>query len=163
PLHRLRTRMDALLLRKPPLEPPVYDSVDAALREVEHLQRTLGTLLQIALAESGAALAGPVAVDVAELPSQPRGPFEPAARAQGLSFVCRPAGPAVVQGNRQLLAQLLTNLIENALKYVPRGGRVEVDVRAVEGAVQLTVSDDGPGIAAQDRARAVQPFVRVGA
>ena len=56
PLHRLRTRMDALLMRTPPLEPAVYESVDAALREVEHLQRTLATLLQIALAESGAPL-----------------------------------------------------------------------------------------------------------
>ena len=55
PLHRLRTRMDALLLRSPPLEPAVHESIEAALREVDHLQRTLATLLQIALAESGAA------------------------------------------------------------------------------------------------------------
>ena len=57
PLHRLRTRMDALLLRSPPLEPSVHESVESALREVEHLQRTLATLLEIALAESGAPLA----------------------------------------------------------------------------------------------------------
>src|SRR4029079_11754791 len=67
PLHRLRTRMDALLLRSPPLEPPVYESVDSAMREVDHLQRTLATLLQIALAESGAPLAAPAAVAVAAL------------------------------------------------------------------------------------------------
>src|SRR5580658_9133611 len=59
PLHRLRTRMDALLLRTPPLEPAVHESVESALREVEHLQRTLATLLQIALAESGAPLGAP--------------------------------------------------------------------------------------------------------
>src|SRR5207253_2454582 len=93
PLHRLRTRMDALLLRSPPPEPAVRESIASALRDV---------------------------------------------------------------------AQLLTNLIENGLKYVPAGGRIEVAVRPLSDCVQLTVSDNGPGIATQDRVRAVQPFVRFG-
>jgi signal transduction histidine kinase len=163
PLHRLRTRMDALLMRTPPLEPAVYESVDAALREVEHLQRTLATLLQIALAESGAPLAAPAAVDLAELAAELAELFEPLAAAQTLELVCVTEGPALVQGNRQLLAQLLTNLIENGLKYVPARGRIELSVRPVSGAVRLSVSDNGPGIAAEDRARAGQPFVRFGA
>jgi signal transduction histidine kinase len=163
PLHRLRTRMDALLMRTPPLEPAVYESVDAALREVEHLQRTLATLLQIALAESGAPLAAPAAVDLAELAAELAELFEPLAAAQTLELMCVTEGPALVQGNRQLLAQLLTNLIENGLKYVPARGRIELSVRPVSGAVRLSVSDNGPGIAAEDRARAGQPFVRFGA
>jgi signal transduction histidine kinase len=163
PLHRLRTRMDALLMRTPPLEPAVYESVDSALREVEHLQRTLATLLQIALAESGAPLAAPAVVDVAELAAELAELFEPLAAAQALELVCATEGPALVQGNRQLLAQLLTNLIENGLKYVPARGRIELSVRPVSGAVWLSVTDNGPGIAAEDRARAGQPFVRFGA
>ena len=82
---------------------------------------------------------------------------------RGWSSCARPQGPALVQGNRQLLAQLLTNLIENGLKYVPPRGRIELSVRPVSGAVRLSVSDNGPGIAAEDRARAGQPFVRFGA
>ncbi len=160
PLHRLRTRMDALLLRVPPLDPPVYESVDAALREVDHLQRTLATLLQIALAESGAPLAAPAAVDLADLAGEIAELFEPAAQTQGLILECAAQPPAVVHGNRQLLAQLLTNLIENGLKYVPRGGRIDIRVRALSAGVRLQVSDDGPGISAEDRARAGQPFVR---
>jgi signal transduction histidine kinase len=162
PLHRLRTRMDALLLRSPPLEAPARESIESALHEVDRLQRTLSTLLQIALAESGTALASPAAVDVGQLAAELVELFEPVAAAQGLRLDCRDDAAAVVQGNRQLLAQLLTNLIENAVKYVPRGGRIEVAVHRLGDRVRLSVSDDGPGIAAADRARAGQPFVRFG-
>ena len=163
PLHRLRTRMDALLLHAPSLEPAVRESIESALREVERLQRTLATLLQIALAESGAPLASPAAVDMAELGTELVELFEPVAAEQGLSLRMNGGAAGVVQGNRQLLAQLVTNLIENGLKYVPAGGHIELDVQQSAGRVRLAVSDDGPGIAAEDRARAVEPFVRIGA
>lgn len=162
PLHRLRARMDTLLLRSPPLEPAVHESIESALREVDHLQRTLATLLQIALAESGAPLASPAVVDLGELATELVELFEPVTAAQGVALACHPEPRSLVPGNRQLLAQLLTNLIENGLKYVPAGGHIEVTVRRLAGSVRLTVSDDGPGISAEDRARAVQPFARFG-
>jgi signal transduction histidine kinase len=162
PLHRLRTRMDALLLRSPPLEPAVRESVESALREVDRLQRTLATLLQIALAESGAPLASPAAVDLGELAGELVELYEPVAGSHGVQLACRPEPQALVQGNRQLLAQLLTNLIENGLKYVPSGGRIEVAVQRLADCVRLVVSDNGPGIAADDRARALEPFARLG-
>jgi signal transduction histidine kinase len=162
PLHRLRTRMDALLLRAPPPEPAVYESIESALREVDHLQRTLTILLQIALAESGAPLASPAAVDVGELATELAELFEPAVRDHGLTLVDDEDSGAIVQGNRQLLAQLVTNLIENCLKYVPAGGRIDMSVKRLTDSVCLVVSDNGPGLPADDRVRAVQPFVRLG-
>ncbi len=161
PLHRLRTRMDSLLLRSPPLEPAVHESVESALREVDHVQRTLAVLLQIALAESGAPLASPAAVDVGELASELAELFEPVVRERGLTLVDREDAGAIVQGNRQLLAQLLTNLIENCVKYVPAGGKIDVSVTRQADSVSLVVSDDGPGVPAYDRVRAVQPFVKL--
>ena len=64
--------------------------------------------------------------------------------------------------NRQLLAQLVTNLLENTLKYVPAGGHVQVRVEKTTSSVCLSVADDGPGVAAADREAALRPFVRVG-
>lgn len=162
PLHRLRTKMDALLLRAPALEPAVHDAVESALRDVDRLQRTLATLLQIALAESGTSGAAPTEVDLGQLADELVELFEPVARAAGLELTCTREERCVVSGNRQLLAQLLTNLLENGLKYVPAGGRIAVTVRHASGRVVLEVSDDGPGISPEDRARAVQPFVRLG-
>jgi signal transduction histidine kinase len=161
PLHRLRTRMDALL-RSPALGQGAHESIESALREVDHVQRTLATLLQIALAESGAPLASPAPVDLGELAAELVELFEPVARGKGLELLGRTQPGARVLGNRQLLAQLVTNLIENGLKYVPPGGRIEVSVEPLAIAVRLTVSDNGPGIPAEDRALAVQPLGRLG-
>ena len=164
PLHRLRTRMDALLLRSPPLEPsgarvgrvgvargrsPAAHARDAAADRTRRIRARRSPRRPPWTSRE-------LAAELVEL-------FEPVAAAQGLTLAGGRAAPAIVQGNRQLLAQLLTNLIENGLKYVPRGGRMEVSVRPLSGAVRLMVSDDGPGIAAGDRARAGQPFVRFGA
>src|SRR5262249_10863025 len=60
------------------------------------------------------------------------------------------------------LAQLITNLLENAWKYVPAGGRVSVAVHRTPEGTSLSVSDNGPGIEPDKRAAALRPFVRVG-
>jgi signal transduction histidine kinase len=161
PLHRLRTRMDAVL-RLPRLEPGIREPVESALREVDRLQRTLATLLQIALAESGAPLASPAPVNLGELADELVELFEPVARERGLRLTDRVDSDVIVEGNRQLLAQLITNLLENALKYVPAGGRIEVLVKRLADSAQLVIGDNGPGMAAEERERAGQPFARVG-
>jgi len=161
PLHRLRTRMDALLMRSPALEPAVRESIESALSEVDRLQRTLATLLQIALAESGAPLASPDSIDVGGLAGELVELFEPVARDAGLTLTYTHQSGSMVRGNRQLLAQLITNLIENTLKYVPAGGAVAVAVSHAAEHVLLEISDNGPGISAEYRARAVHPFVRL--
>jgi signal transduction histidine kinase len=161
PLHRLRTRMDAVL-RLPTLESGVREPVESALREVDRLQRTLATLLQIALAESGAPLASPAPVDIGELANELVELFEPVARERGLTLSGHADRGVIHEGNRQLLAQLITNLLENAIKYVPSGGRIEVAVKRIAGRAQLIISDDGPGMPAEERMRAGQPFAMVG-
>jgi signal transduction histidine kinase len=153
--------MDAVL-RLPALEPGIREPVESALREVDRLQRTLATLLQIALAESGAPLASPAPVDLGELAGELVELFEPVAREHDLTLAGHADHGVVVEGNRQLLAQLITNLLENALKYVPSGGRIEVAVKRLADRADLIISDNGPGMAAEERRRAGQPFARVG-
>src|SRR6185312_10391613 len=86
----------------------------------------------------------------------------PVARESGLTLTGRTDHGVIVEGNRQLLAQLITNLLENALKYVPAGGRIEVAVRRLADGADLVISDNGPGMATEERQRAGQPFARVG-
>ena len=161
PLFRLRGRLEELL-RGPPTDEPVRAGLDRALHDIDSLQRTLAILLQIAHAESGAPLAESGPVNLGELTSEICELYEPAARDKGLTLSCNSANVSV-NGNRQLLTQLLVNLLENSLKHVGRKGEVRVSVTAEPAGARLEVADKGPGIAPEDRERALRPFVQLSA
>jgi signal transduction histidine kinase len=166
PLYRLRVRLEEAQLRANSSDEAsdrvTQELVGPALEELDRVQRTLATLLAIARAEAQGVTTHGDEVDLAELVGNMVELYAPGMRAAGLEVTLDAAGPAPLVGNRQLLAQLVTNLLENALKYVPCGGHVWVRVERTGGETTLTVSDNGPGIAAADRDAALRPFVRVG-
>jgi signal transduction histidine kinase len=160
PLYRLRGRLEDAG-RMPTTEAPVRAGIDAALAELDRVQRTLATLLQIAQAESGGVGAHHISVDLAELITDIGELYEPAARETSMTLRVTAAGSCQVTGNRQLLAQAVANLVENSLKYIGPGGHIEIRAQHEEQLVWLVVADDGPGIAPDERAAALKPFVRL--
>ncbi len=160
PLYRLRGRLEDAG-RMPTTEAPVRAGIDAALMELDRVQRTLATLLQIAQAESGTAAANRAPVDLAELITDIGELYEPAAREKSMTLRVQASGNCQVNGNRQLLAQAVANLVENSLKYIPGGGQIDIRAQRADQTVWLLVADDGPGIAPEDRAAALKPFVRL--
>ena len=160
PLYRLRGRLEEAV-RHPNTDEAVRESVEASLQELEHVQRTLSTLLQIAQAESAISVANSACVDLAKLASDMGDLYEPAARDRQLELTVRADAACDVRGNRQLLAQAIANLVENSLKYVPAGGRIELKAERVGELSRLTVADNGPGIPESERAHALEPFVRL--
>ena len=159
PLFRLRGRLEELQ-GSAALTTEARGSIDRALKDIDSVQRTLAILLQIAQAESGAALAESARLDLGELVEEIAGLYEPAARAQGLSLACD-VEVAWMNGHRQLITQLLANLIENAVNYAGSGALIRVSVRARAEGARLQVADNGPGIPVEDRERALRPFVRL--
>jgi signal transduction histidine kinase len=166
PLYRLRVRLEEAQLRAAATDSveshATHELVAPALEEIDRVQRTLATLLAIARAEAAGLTTHADDVDLAELASNLVELYAPGMRAAGLEVTLDAAAPARLTGNRQLLAQLITNLLENALKYVPSGGKVCVAVRRTAERIELSVADNGPGIAPAERAAALRPFVRVG-
>lgn len=160
PLYRLRVRLEEGLLN-PGISPASRDLVTPALEELDRVQRTLGTLLEIARAESGDAARAQEQVDLAALAREMHELYQPGMQERGLQLRLEVAEAAPVAGQRQLLAQLVANLLENALKYVPAGGEVLLSVYGDSARTCLVVADNGPGIAAADRERAQHPFVRL--
>lgn len=159
PLFRLRARLEELQ-RSAALDALGRDSIDRALRDIDAIQRTLAILLQIAQAESGAPLAETAHLDLGELVQGITELYEPAARAQGLTLECDTV-VAWVNAHRQLLTQLLANLIENAINHAGPGAIVRITVTAPTEGARLEVADNGPGIPVADRERALRPFVRL--
>jgi len=72
-----------------------------------------------------------------------------------------PSLPAVVEGNRSLIAQAVANLVDNAIKYTPSTGKVRIRAAITPDGVDLSVADSGPGIPESDRPRVIERFVRL--
>jgi two-component system sensor histidine kinase BaeS len=121
--------------------------------EARRLERLVADLLELARLAAREFSLHPGPVDVVEVARQAALALEPAAREAGLQLVMTgDAGPVMATTDRERLAQVMANLVENALKYAT--GTVEVDVRRVGPLdVELAVSDDGPGIAPEDLPR----------
>jgi signal transduction histidine kinase len=87
--------------------------------------------------------------------------YEPAAELKDIELRLTIAGPVMVFGDPVLLAQALGNLIDNALKYAPKNGIIEVAVRKREdGAAEISVTDNGPGITGAEKIKVVERFYR---
>jgi hypothetical protein len=123
--------------------------------------RIFNALLRLAEIDTGMRRSGFVSVNAAELAAQAVELYVPAAELKGISLTCRDTGPIPVSGDPLLLAQAVSNLIDNALKYASDGGKVTVEVqRSAQGAVEITVADDGPGISDSEKIKAPERFYR---
>jgi len=160
PLQRVRGRLEKALAGAQAGDATDI-AVQAALEDLERVQRTLAVLLQIAQAEAGGAGLPPERVDLARMARELGELYAPEAQSRRLSLRVDADAPACIDGHEQLLAQLLTNLLENSIKYVPAGGSVTLAVRQERGEVTVSVADDGPGIPGSSQAEMLLPFRRL--
>lgn len=128
--------------------------------EAERLRSTFETLIDIARAETGVSREtmedtdlGALAEDICEL-------FAPSAEEKDLELSLE-APPTPHLANKALVAQAIGNLLDNAIKYTPAGGRIDVAVVAAPGGVDIVVSDTGPGIPVDQREAAIERFNRL--
>ncbi|MFO1292705.1 MAG: histidine kinase dimerization/phospho-acceptor domain-containing protein [Rubrivivax sp.] len=137
-------------------------ALQATLQGCDRAARLVEQLLTLARVEAGAAVQRQ-AVDLAALTRAVVGELAPqaAARAQELGFEAQ--GRCMWTGDATLLAALVRNLVDNALRYSPPGARIAVALRAGAGGVTLTVEDSGPGLDADERARLGRERFRRGA
>lgn len=161
PLQRIRARLDSLLPGEVAGSPaPAAMPLHEAVSDLDRIQRTLSTLLQIANAESGVAQQLQP-LDLVQLAQELIELYAPVARARRITLEATGGVAVTITGNRQLLAQLLVNLLENALKYSPDGGRVLLRATRQGGNAVLEVSDQGRGIPPAQRDAALLPFRRL--
>jgi signal transduction histidine kinase len=158
PLYRLRTRLEKGLVAGQSVE-QIYGTVEAALNELDRIEAILDALLRITLAESGTASVAPV--NVGELTADVIELYRPLAEDKALRLIGHWESDSVTRANAQLLAQAIANLLDNAIKFTPHGGEVDVRVIHRTGGVVIRVADTGPGIPLTDRARAMERSTRL--
>ena len=160
PLAELRSRLEELSVTRPPA-PETFAEIDAAVADVDRVMRIFNALLRLAEIDSGARRSGFVRVDAAAVTAEVVEFYEPAAEQKSVRFSFESIGEAPVAGDPVLLAQAVSNLIDNSLKSVAERGAISVSVgRGADGAVEIAVADDGPGIPDGDKPKAAERFFR---
>ena len=160
PLAELRSRLEELALIRPSAE-ETYAEIDGAVADVDRVIRIFDALLRLAEIDAGLRRSGFVSLDVADLAVNAVEFYEPAAELKSIDLKIRTNGALMVSGDPVLLAQALSNLIDNALKYAPAHGSIEVGVQKTgEGSVEISVSDNGPGIEDSEKTKVLQRFYR---
>jgi signal transduction histidine kinase len=158
--HELRTPLTSVLANLDFLAETLHgeqgDAARSALRSSQRMRRLVQDLLLLARADAQRA-APHQPLDVSEVVVEAAGELEPVTNGHVLSV---DTSPAVVFGARDELHRLALNLMENAIKHTPQGTRIHASVEQVDGHVELTVEDDGPGIPAELRDKVFDRFVR---
>jgi len=160
PVSRLRSAAHAAAQASDPGEQEeLFSSV---IRQADSLMRILTTVLEISRSEAQTGRRQFAWFDVGELAEELTEMYDPLAEERNASLVYdRPAWPVPLFGHRQLLAQAISNLIENALRYGASGGEISVRVEPGERAIRVEVADRGPGIPPERREEARRRFGRL--
>ena len=159
PLTRLRQRLE-LSLRQAQ-DPGHRTQIEGALRDVDAILATFTALLRIAEVDAGARRAAFRPLDLNALARTVVDDFAPAAEDAGQSLVFASEGAAQIEGDPDLLTQMIVNLVENALRHTPRGSHIQVRLATPARMIELSVVDDGPGVPAAERERLFDRFYRL--
>lgn len=162
PLTRLKGRIEVTLRGAPDLG-RYRETLEQTIADTDAILATFNALLSIAQAEAGAARANMTRLELGQLARDALELYEPVAEKKGVTLEPAIGNGAVIVGHAQLLAQSVANLLDNAIKYTPAGGRIALAVRDAGERAELIVADSGPGVPAADRDRVLEPFVRLDA
>jgi signal transduction histidine kinase len=160
PLSRLRNRLEVTLLESRS-EDEYRKAIGKTIEDTESLIKTFNTMLDIAQLDSGNNRKQWGRVDLNMLASDLEELYRPVAEMKGQEFRLVTGEPAEITGSRDLLAQAIGNLLDNAIKYTPEGGTILLRVKRLEDAIEVMVRDSGPGIPAAEREHVLERFVRL--
>lgn len=161
PLARLRSQL--ALLERQADTPMLRDSLASVIAQSDELLAIFAAILRIAEVEGGDRRAGFTALDLGALAAEIGAMMQPVVADSGHRLTLGRCDAAPIAGDRQLLVQVLINLIENAVRHTPAGTAITIAVECDAADAIATVGDTGPGIAPDQRAHALRRFGRLDA
>ena len=157
PLTRLRQRLESGLAK----EGERGEAIEGAMGDLDSILETFAALLRIAQIEGGARRAAFRATDLAQLAGTVVEAFAPSAEDARQILRLEGEPSLTVDGDPELLTQMLVNLVENALRHAGEGAIIRVGLGHAQGAPTLWVADDGPGVPAAERDKLFDRFYRL--
>jgi signal transduction histidine kinase len=166
--HDLRTPLTRLLAglerahRRAASAEEYAAATTEAIAEIRGILVTFGAMLRISEVEDGARRAGFTTVDLARIAADVVELYDPLAEGKGiaLSLEAKGSGSAEMRGDPSLLFEAISNLIDNAIKFTPAGGRITVRIDKERERLGIVVADSGPGIPAAEREAVLRRFYR---
>lgn len=166
--HDLKTPLQRVAVQLDTLEGHIVEGsesavlLDKARSEVAEMGQVFQALLQLARVEAGSPKARFEIVDIAGLARTITDLFEPSVLAAGQTLeVALPDAPVLLMGERSLLGQVLSNLIENAIRHAPSGSHIIVGLAKDQAQIHLSVADTGPGIPEDQRQKVLRRLYRL--
>jgi signal transduction histidine kinase len=163
--HELRTPLTAIRGHVEALREGLADdpdaraaSLDVIAAESARLERLVGDVLDLAKLDARRFTVLREEVDMSRVVDQAYAVFGEEAKKRGIDYVHRTSAEPVIVSDGDRVLQIITNLLSNAFRWTPNGGRVEVDLGAENGRVQVAVEDTGPGIRKEEQERIFRPF-----
>lgn len=160
PLSRLRQKLELASADGIGID-ALRGAIDDAAAQADQMLELFTAILSISEVEAGGDALRLKRFDLSALVADIAESYVPSAEDGGREMVRDIAPGLAMDGQRELIAQLLVNLLDNALRHTPSGAEIAVRLTAGRGHATLIVSDDGPGIPAQDRARVFERFTRL--
>lgn len=149
PITRIRQKAQAALAPGQSLE-AAREALAECVEETEHVTTLLNTLMDIAEAESGLARFARKTVRLGEVIAVARDAYQEVAEEKGIAITSRVPADCQVNGDEMALRRVFVNLLDNAIKFTPVGGRVDITAERQAETVEIRVSDTGVGIAPED-------------
>ncbi|MBL8206496.1 MAG: heavy metal sensor histidine kinase [Blastocatellia bacterium] len=165
--HELRTPLTALrgeleaIAQRPRLEDDLQDTLGSSLEETARLSRIVEGLLAISRYDAGEAQMEQVRFDLSEVTLSTVGQMRLLAEDRNITLQCETNGEVTITGDRARVKQVIVNLVDNAIKYTPEGGAVQVMVGAEIQHAVLQVKDNGTGIPTDALPHLFERFYRV--
>ena len=159
PLTRLRTRIERVLEALPPAGEATA-SLSLAIEDIDQVLVTIKAILRIAEVEHGQRRGAFRDVDLYDVLQEAVDLYEPIAEAKGIDLVLRETPGGSTRGDADLLFEAVSNLLDNAIKFTPPSGSVEVSLQQESRGPLIRVSDTGPGISPEDFPKLLRRFQR---
>ena len=160
PLTRLRQRLE-LARHKARTIDELQAALDRSIHDADEILATFSGLLNIAQIESGAQRLAFARVNLSDLLGSVAELHESVAHDKNQGFTLSVEPSLIVSGHRELLAQMLSNVIENAIRHSPNGALITVAAGRCGGGIEVSVGDNGPGIPKEEQQKVFRRFYRL--